>query len=230
MRMRVLIALFFAAGVIAFFGFDYDMHFSFENIQSTKYELQEYVEKEPAISVFVFGGIYAAGVALSLPISLVMSVLGGFLFGVVWGTLVIVIAATIGASMVFLVARYIFRDAFERRFGAYIARFNGYFSEYGFSNLLFLRFVPLVPFFVANVAPALTRVRVRDYIAATIIGTIPATAIFATAGKELAEAETLEELVSTDILLVLSLVAAVLFAPLLYIRWKKRCDYTSAGS
>ena len=100
--------------------------------------------------------VYAGAVAFSLPGGLVLSLTMGFIFGRWVGTVLVVIAATLGATLVFLAARYLFADAARRRMGALGERISAGFAENAFNYLLFLRLVPLFPFFLVNLAPAFT--------------------------------------------------------------------------
>ena len=128
------------------------------------------------------------------------------------------IAATVGATLVFLAARYLFADAARKRLGAVGERLNAGFTENAFSYLLFLRLVPAFPFFLVNLAPAFTAIPVRTYVLATLIGIIPGTFVYVNLGQTLGRIDSLQGLVSRETLLAFGLLG--LFA-LLPVAWKK---------
>lgn len=135
------------------------------------------------------GGIYvlayAGVVALSLPGAVIVTLAGGFLFGTAVGATLTVIGATIGATLLFLIARSAIGDALRQRAGPFLARMAEGFSRNAFNYLLFLRLVPAFPFWAVNLAPALLGMRLVPYVIATFIGIIPATVIFSAFGASL---------------------------------------------
>jgi len=151
--------------------------------------------------------VYAAATAFSLPIAVLLSLTIGFLFGRWLGTLVVVCAATSGATILFVAARYLFADAARRRMGSVGEKINAGFTENGFLYLLFLRLVPLFPFFLVNLAPAFTTIRVSTFVVATAIGIIPGTFVFVNLGQALASIETLSGLLSPQLAGSLALLA-----------------------
>ena len=128
---------------------------------------------------------YVCVAALSLPGATVMSLLGGFLFGSAIGTVAVVLSASIGASIIFIAARTAFRDFFAARAGGFLKKMETGFNSNAFSYLLLLRLVPLFPFFIVNIVPAFTAIRLRTYFLATLIGIIPGAFAFASAGAGL---------------------------------------------
>ena len=128
---------------------------------------------------------YIAVVALSLPGGLLMTIAGGFLFGWKIAAPAIVIAATIGAVLIFLAVKTALGEALARRAGPWLGKLREGFRENAMSYLLFLRLVPAFPFFVVNIAPALLGVALPTFVIATIIGIIPGTLAFAFAGSGL---------------------------------------------
>ena len=138
-----------------------------------------------AIVAFFAFGVYTLAVALSLPGALILSLTCGFLFGRWLGTVVIVAAATVGATIVFLAARYLIADWAKSRMGAVGRKIADGFSANAFNYMLFLRLVPAFPFFLVNLAPAFTDIRLSTYVAATAIGIIPGAFVFANLGETL---------------------------------------------
>ncbi len=147
--------------------------------------LEAFVEKRFVLAILIFAVAYIVAVALSLPGATILSLLGGFLFGTVVGTGVVVVAATIGATIIFIAAKTAFGDALRARAGGVVKKMEEGFRSNAMSYLLLLRLIPLFPFFVVNVAPALFGVPVRTFFIATVIGIIPGTFAYVSAGNGL---------------------------------------------
>ena len=120
----------------------------------------------------------------------------------------------------FLAARYLFADAARRRMGPLGAKISAGFTEDAFSYLLFLRLVPLFPFFLVNLAPAFTRIRLRTYVLGTLVGIIPGSFVFANLGQTLGRIDSLSGLVSTETIAALVLLGAFALLPVLIKRYK----------
>ncbi len=129
--------------------------------------------------------IYIVAVTLSLPGAAFLTVAGGFLFGLLVGASAAVIGATIGATVIFLVARTALGEPLLRRAGPRANQLAKGFRDDAFSYLLFLRLVPVFPFFLVNLVPAFAGVRLGPFIAGTVLGVIPAAIVFALAGTGL---------------------------------------------
>jgi len=143
----------------------------------------------------------------------VLSLATGFVFGRWVGTVLVVIAATTGATILFLAARYIFADAARRRLGALGERINAGFTENAFNYLLFLRLVPAFPFFLVNLAPAFTSIPLRTFVLATFIGIVPGTFVFVNLGETLGRIDSLQGLVSWETLAAFALLGAFALVP-----------------
>lgn len=156
---------------------------------------------------------YVAAVAFSLPGAVVLTLAMGFVFGRWVGLVLVVAAATTGATIVFAAARYLFADAARRRLGALGERINAGFTESAFSYMLFLRLVPVFPFFLINLAPAFTTVPLATYVLATFIGIIPGTFVFVNLGQALGRLDSLRDVVSPEVLGGLGLLALLALVP-----------------
>jgi uncharacterized membrane protein YdjX (TVP38/TMEM64 family) len=133
----------------------------------------------------VFVLVYAACTALSLPTGLVLSTLGGFLFGTGWGGLCILIGATFGATVIFLAAKTLLGDLLRARAGPFLQKLEAGFREDELSYMLVLRLVPLFPFWLVNLAPAFLGVRLSTFVIGTLIGIIPGAFVYAAVGTGL---------------------------------------------
>lgn len=174
-----------AIGVVAFFALGLDRWVSFATLRDNHAQLRAFVESDLLLAALAFVTLYAAFVAISVPGAAILTVAGGFLFGTALGGSLTVIGATIGATVIFLIARTALGDALRKRAGGMIARMAEGFQENAFNYLLVLRLVPLFPFFVVNLAPAFLGVRLPTFVAATLIGIAPATFVFASVGAGL---------------------------------------------
>jgi len=137
----------------------------------------------------------------------------GFLFGRWLGTALVVIAATTGATLAFLAARYLFADAARRRMGALGEKINAGFTENALNYLLFLRLVPLFPFFLVNLAPAFTSISVRTFVVGTLIGIIPGSFVFVNLGQTLSRIDSLSGLLSTETIAAFVLLGVLALVP-----------------
>ena len=147
-------------------------------------QIKSWATSQLALAGAGFLVAYAVAVAFSLPVALPLTLTGGAVFG--WLALPLVLTgATIGAGLVFIAVRTAFGDVARRRAGPFLARLEDGFSTNAFSYLLALRLIPAAPFWVINIVPALTRMTLRSYLAATFIGIAPGTAVFVSVGRGL---------------------------------------------
>jgi len=172
------------------FGFAMGWHklFSFDLLKAQRAALTGFVAAQPWLAALAFVAIYAAFTMTMLPGALWLSIGGGFLFGLLPGAGLIVIGATLGATLLFLAARSALGEGLRQRAGPFMEKLRGGFQENPFSYMLTLRFIPIVPFSVANIAPALLGARLGSFVIATIIGIVPAVVAYAWIGSGLGAA------------------------------------------
>jgi uncharacterized membrane protein YdjX (TVP38/TMEM64 family) len=172
-------------GVAAVFATGAHRYLKLEAILDHRERLQAFVEAHQSKAMLLYMLVYITAVTLSVPGAVFLTILGGFLFGWLVGGAAASIAATVGATGVFLIARTSVGDALLRRAGARVQKLAAGFRENAFSYLLFLRFLPVVPFWLTNLACAVFGVRLKTFVLATQIGLIPGTFAFAVAGSGL---------------------------------------------
>jgi uncharacterized membrane protein YdjX (TVP38/TMEM64 family) len=221
--IKLALVVAFVGGVGAFFAFGGEDYLTLDAIKTHRNALLEFTHAHFAASLAIAFLVYAGAVALSVPGGLVLSLAVGFLFGRWIGTALVVMAATVGATIVFVAARYAFADAARRRLGTFGEKINAGFTANAFQYMLFLRLVPVFPFFLVNLAPAFTSIPVRTYVLATLIGIIPGTFVFVNLGQTLGRIDSLQGLVSTPTLIALALLGLLALLPVV---WKRR----AAGS
>jgi uncharacterized membrane protein YdjX (TVP38/TMEM64 family) len=182
---RLIPLLVLVAGLVAFFALGLNRYITFQTLRENRQALLTWVQTAGTLAAVTYMAIYAVAVAFSLPGGAVMSITGGFLFGTVWGTVYIVISATIGATVLFLIAKTALGDPLRAKAGRWLHRMEAGFRDNALSYLLVLRLVPLFPFFVVNLVPAFLGVPLSTFILATGIGIIPGAFVFATVGAGL---------------------------------------------
>lgn len=155
---------------------------SLDSLYAQSAALDAYVAQNYVAAIVFFMLIYGAAVASSIPGASFLTLSGGFLFGTWVGGTAAWIAATIGATAIFLAARTAFGDVLRARARGWIARLGDGFRADAFSYLLVLRLTPIAPFFVVNLAPAFFNVKLRDYVLATLIGMVPGAFVYASVG------------------------------------------------
>ena len=182
---KILPLLIIGAGVALFFGMGWNKYLTFEALSENRQALLQWTEENQFLAILAFVAGYALVVAFSLPGAAWMTLGGGFVFGTVFGTLYVVGAATLGAVGIFLIARYALVDFFRSKMAGAGERMEAGFRENALSYLLFLRLVPVFPFWLVNLLPAFLGVPVRTYIIGTFVGIIPGSAVFCSVGNGL---------------------------------------------
>jgi uncharacterized membrane protein YdjX (TVP38/TMEM64 family) len=215
------------AGLVAFFALGLGEYLSFETLRQNRTWLLQQVEASATRAALAYMGVYILVVAFSLPGGAIMTITGGFLFGQWLGTAYVIVAATIGASVVFLAARTALGDLLRGRAGPFLQKMEAGFREDALSYMLVLRLVPAFPFFIVNLVPAFLGVRLRDFVIATIVGIIPATFVYASVGAGLGSIFDDGEFSAGDILtpeIVIGLLglAALALLPVAYKKLKAR--------
>jgi uncharacterized membrane protein YdjX (TVP38/TMEM64 family) len=213
---KISIAVGIVLAIGAFFYFDLGRFLSLTALKENRDSLLAFTEANFAAAVGIFIVAYAVVTGLSLPGAVILTLAGGFLFGAVFATLCVNIGATTGATLAFLTARYLLRDTVEQKFGKWLGPFQEGFAKNAFSYLLTLRLIPLFPFFVVNLVSGLTRVNVGTYVAATAIGIIPGSFVYAYAGRQLGTINSLKEIASPNVVGAFVLLGLLALVPGVY--------------
>ena len=219
---KIIILLAGVAGVALFFYFDLQRFLTLAALKANRQTLLDYYGAHKLLMVGGFMLIYIVQTALSLPGAAILSLAAGAIFGSVLGTLYANFAATVGATLAFLVTRYLLRDVVLNRFGSRLEGMNRELEERGLSYLLFLRLVPLFPFFLINLAAGLTRLPLRTFFFGTMIGIIPGGFVFVNAGASLATIDSLSGIASPRVLGSFALLGLFALIPVLYNRYKNK--------
>jgi uncharacterized membrane protein YdjX (TVP38/TMEM64 family) len=221
-RGKIILLVLGALAVFLFFALDLGRFLTLDALKANRQALLEYYAAHKLITVVGFMAIYIIQTALSLPGAGILSLAAGAVFGVIMGTVYANIAATIGATLAFLVTRYLLRDAVLAKFGHKLERINRELEIQGFNYLLFLRLVPVFPFFLINLAAGLTRLPLRTFFFGTLIGIIPGGFVYVNAGASLATIDSLAGIASPRVLGSFALLGLFALVPVLYSKWKNR--------
>jgi len=209
-------------GLALVFYFDIHKMLSFEAVGENYNQLKIFIDEQFIISLLAFGFVYLIAVAFSIPGALILSLLYGALLGTVVGGTLIVISATIGATLIFLAAKYALQDILKQRAGPWLSKMSAGFNENATSYMMFLRLVPVFPFFVVNLVPAFMGVSLRVYMVTTFLGILPGTFIYASIGSgigyilEQGETPDLSVLTSSQVILPLAALGILSLLPILY--------------
>ena len=218
---KLLLLLLAALAIGLFFYLDLGRFLTLAALKANRQALADYYAAHRVVAVAGFMALYIVQTALSLPGAAVLSLAAGAVFGALPGTLYANLAATIGATLAFLVTRYLLRDAILAKFGPKLEGINRELEARGFNYLLFLRLVPLFPFFLINLAAGLTRLPLRTFVVGTMIGIIPGGFVYVNAGASLASINSLRDVASPRVLGSFALLGLFALVPVLYGKLKK---------
>ncbi len=201
---------------------------TYENLKAHRETLKHFVGQYPLIAPFIFIVIYIISTALSLPGGSILSLIAGFIFPLPLSTLYVVVGATIGAMGIFLAAKTAFGEYLKKKAGPFLSKMEKGFRKNAWSYLLFLRFIPLFPFWLVNIAPAFFNVKWRTYLWTTFVGIIPGSYVYTQAGSGLGaifdsgEAFNLDTIFNTQIQITLVLLALFSLFPIVVKRFMKK--------
>ena len=226
-RVRKLLPLAVLLAGLAFFllaGLDADL--AFEALSEHRHWLQDQIARYGLLANLAYILLYALVIAFSIPGGAVLTICGGFLFGTWATTCCVVVGATLGALALFLAARSALFDVLHAKAGPALLKMERGFKEDAFNYLLVLRLIPLFPFWLVNLVPALLGVPVRTYVLATAIGIIPGTFVFASIGNglgallEAGERPDLSVIFDAEVLVPILGLALLALLPVVYKWWK----------
>lgn len=217
---KVILLLIGLTAVGLFFYLDLGRLLTLESLKANRQLLLQYHADHALLMVAAFMAIYIVQTALALPGAVILSLSAGAIFGPLLGTVYAVSAASIGATLSFLVTRYLLRDAVLSKFGSKLEGINKELEDRGINYLLFLRLVPLFPFFLINLAAGLTRLPLRTFVLGTFLGIIPGGFVFVNAGASLAGINRLGDIASPRVLGSFALLGLFALIPALYARFQ----------
>ena len=219
---KVFLLIFAGLAAGLFFWLDLGRLLTLESLKANRQALLDFYAAHTLATVAGFMAVYIIQTALSLPGAAILSLAAGAIFGSIMGTVYAVISASIGATLAFLVTRYLLRDLVLKRFGKRLEGMNRELEERGFNYLLFLRLVPIFPFFLINLAAGLTRLPLRIFIVGTLLGIIPGGFVFVNAGASLATITSISGIASPRVLGSFALLGLFALIPVFYNKLTRR--------
>jgi uncharacterized membrane protein YdjX (TVP38/TMEM64 family) len=209
-------------------SFNIHKYFTFDAIRENQKFINSFIESNYIYAYGIFSISYILIVSLSIPGATFMTLAGGLLFGQIVGTIINVVAATIGATILFLSARMASGNVLEKA-GPWLKKMHNGFKENAFSYLLTLRLVPLFPFVAVNLVSAIANVNIKTFFFATIIGIIPGTFVYTSIGVAL-QSVISNKNISVNLILEPSIIISLVglgvmsLVPVFYKKWKKNKD------
>ena len=205
MKTKIIIAVLFVALIAAFFVFDLGQYFSLSYLKEQQGALNQFYQENAVLMLTAFFLVYVAMAALALPAATLLTVAGGALFGFWVGLAVVSFASTVGATVAFLLTRYLFNDAIQAKFGDRLKPINDGIEREGAFYVFGLRLVPLFPFVVVNSVLGLTKLKTITFYWSSQLGMLAGTAVFVNAGTQLAQINSLGDIASPKLLLSFAL-------------------------
>lgn len=184
-KSKLLVFALITAGIAAFFVFDLKQYFTLDYFQAQRAVIDAEVAARPVRSALLFFAAYVAVTGLSLPGAAIMTLVAGAVFGLLWGTVIVSFASTLGATLAFLASRFLLRDWVQGKFGDKLKPINDGVAREGAFYLFALRLVPAFPFFVINLVMGLTPIRTWTYYWVSQLGMFAGTVVFVYAGTQL---------------------------------------------
>ena len=203
--IKIGLLILLASAIAAFFALDLQQYATLDYIKAQQHTIAEYYEHNTFLVLAVFGLTYVLVTALSLPAAAALTLLGGALFGLPVGLVMVSFASTIGATLAFLMARFLARDYVQQNYSKQLAKINAGFEREGAFYLFALRLVPAFPFFMINVVMALMSIKTWTFYWVSQLGMLPGTVVYVYAGTQLAQIESLLDIASPSLLLAFAL-------------------------
>ncbi len=217
---RVLLLALIIAVIAAVHLAGFDRYLTFESIQENKLLLLRFVHGHYAISAAGYIVTYIIVTGFALPGAAIMTMTGGFLFGMI-NVVFVNIGATTGASLAFLFSRYLIGEWVQNKYGERLRKFNEEYSRNGRHYLLSMRLIPAIPFFLINVFSGMTTMPLRTFVWVTSLGIIPGSFVFTFTGTQLGSIRSPKDIVSTKVIAAFILLAFLSLLPVLVKRFKK---------
>ena len=205
LNTKLLLVMLIAAAIIAFFMLDLGRFFTLEYVQSQRENFLSYYADHQILTIALYFMVYVIVTALSLPGAAIMTLVGGGIFGLLIGTIVVSFASTIGATLAFLVSRFLLRDYVQQRFADKLRAINLGIEKEGAFYLFTLRLIPIFPFFVINLVMGVTPLKTRQFFLVSQIGMLAGTIVYVNAGSQLASIESVGDILSPSLLLSFAL-------------------------
>ncbi len=186
---KIILVFVIIAFIVSFFAFDLHQYLDFAYIKSKQQAIADYYQANPLQSIIIFFVVYVLATSFSIPGASILSLLAGAIFGLLLGSILVIFAATIGATIAFWLARYLIGNTIQERYADKLKTINAGVEKDGAFYLLTLRLIPIFPFFIINVLMGLTPIRTITYVLTSFFGMLAGTVIYVNVGTQLANLE-----------------------------------------
>lgn len=200
MFKKIALLAVIAAAITGFFYFDLNSYLTLEGMKGSLTTFQREIEANPVVSIGVFFAVYVAVTALSLPGAAILTLAAGALFGLAQGLVIVSFASSIGATLAFLVSRFILRDTVRNKFKDKLNKIDEGVEKQGAFYLFMLRLVPVFPFFLINLLMGLTSLKTWTFYWVSQVGMLAGTVVYVNAGTQLAQIDSLAGIVSPGLI------------------------------
>lgn len=202
---KIILILAVIIFVVIFKIFDLESYFDIKKVLYYKYDINLYISYNPLLSGGIFIFIYVIATALSLPGAAVLSLSGGFFFGLFPGILYVLVGATFGAFMAFLISRYLLGDFIQQKYSEKLTKFNQEIEKNGKFHMLTLRLIPVFPFFLVNILAGVTKIKPLTFLWTSFIGMLPGSFVFVYTGRALEKIDSVKGIFSKEIVIAMVL-------------------------
>ena len=204
-KIKIGLLIVIVLAIIAFFFYDIQQYTTLDYIKAKQQNIIEYYKQNFFFVLVLFIFLYVLVTALSLPVATFLTLVGGALFGFTTGLIIVSFASTIGATLAFLMARFLAQNYVQKNFKNQLSKINKKFKSEGSFYLFALRLVPVVPFFIINVVMGLMTIKTWTFYWVSQLGMLPGTIVYVYAGTQLAQIETFSDITSPSMLIAFAL-------------------------
>ncbi len=222
MKNKIVTVLSLVVIIFLYNHYDIGQYLTLESLKENREWILTFYKSNKLGTIFVFLLIYIITMALAIPAAPIMTLGAGLVFGPWLGTFLVNMGDTLGAILGLIAARFLIRDWLENKFQSSIAAFNKKIEKDAGKYILFVRMVPIMPFFMVNILSGLTQISLRTFALATLFGSLPITFIFVGAGSRLATINSVEEIATPGTMGILLALGLAVLAPGLYNSWKQK--------
>ena len=208
---KILIILIFIISFLSVLIFDLDQLLSFENIKKSQNSLQSLINENYLFYYVIFFIVYILITTFALPFAAIKTIIAGALFGLIPGVLLTSFASSVGSTLCFLMSRFVLRNYVENKYRKYLEKVNSGIIKDGIFYLFFLRLSPIFPFFIINLIFGLTKMKATTFYIVSQIGMLIGTVVFVNAGVQLAKINSINDILSFEIIISFMLIGLVPF-------------------
>ncbi len=218
-NLRYIIIFFILILISILFFSDLKNFFTLGYVQENLINFRSLYKENVLLFSLIFSLIYIFSSALSLPFATLLTLLSGYIFGLALGTFIVSLCSTIGASIAFLMSKFLFYNYIQNRYKKQLVTINNEFINEGIFYIFALRLVPVFPFFVVNIVTSLLPIKLSTFFWVSILGMFPATLVYVNAGNELSKINSFSDILSFQVLISFSLIGIL---PLSIKFWLKK--------